>query len=103
MRQLTVLTMLLLITTVVVAQQYPMGMDWDEESYRSIPYKAQFTSATYDDLPDAVSLEKWSPTPGDQGQYGTCVAYAAAYGLRTMMLAKEFAFRDPLINLDLSK
>ena len=87
MRQLTLL--LLFATGIMFAQQYPMGMDWDEESYRSIPYKAQFTSATYDDLPKSVSLEKWSPTPGNQGQYGTCVAFAAAYGLRTMMLAKD--------------
>lgn len=87
MRQLTFLV--LFATGFMVAQQYPMGMDWDEESYRTIPYKAQFTSATYEELPASVSLAKWAPIPGDQGQYGTCVAFASAYGLRTMMLAKD--------------
>ncbi|MDX1462597.1 MAG: C1 family peptidase [Marinirhabdus sp.] len=89
------ITFLFMLSTVwMFAQEYPMGMDWDEESYRSIPYKAQFTSATYEDLPKAVSLEKWSPIPGNQGQYGTCVAYASAYGLRTMMLAKDRNITD---------
>lgn len=83
-----------LVSFSVVAQEYPMGMDWDEDSYRNIPYKAQFTAATYDDLPSSYSLEKYAPYPGNQGQYGTCVAYAAAYGLRTIMLAKDLGITD---------
>jgi len=85
---------LLATTLTSFAQDYPTGMIWDEESYRSIPYKAQFTSATYDDLPSSYSLEKYAPYPGNQGQYGTCVAYAAAYGLRTIMLAKDLGITD---------
>ena len=69
-------------------------MVWDEESYRSIPYKAQFTAYTYDNLPSKISLEEFVPIPGDQGPYGTCVAFAAAYGLRTTMLAKDYNITD---------
>lgn len=78
------------------AQSYQTGMVWDEQAYRSIPYKIQFTASTYDNLPSAYSLEKYAPIPGDQGPYGTCVAYAAAYGLRTIMLAKDFNITDKL-------
>lgn len=78
----------------LIAQEYPTGMVWDEESYRNIPYKASFTASTYDNLPSSYSLEKYAPYPGNQGQYGTCVAYAAAYGLRTIMLAKDLGITD---------
>ncbi|RMB62895.1 DUF4384 domain-containing protein [Dokdonia sinensis] len=84
----------LLIGATLLAQDYPMGMNWDPGSYRSIPYKVQFTAGTYDNLPAAYSLEEFAPIPGDQGRFGTCVAYAAAYGLRTTMLAKDFNIKD---------
>ncbi|MDT0555864.1 C1 family peptidase [Patiriisocius hiemis] len=93
MRALTFLAVLLLTTT-LVAQDYPTGMIWDEEVYRSIPYKAQFTASTYDNLPTSYSLEEYAPIPGNQGRYGTCVAYASAYGLRTIMLAKDRGMKD---------
>lgn len=92
MRQLTFL--LLFATGCMFAQEYPMGMEWDEESYRNLPYKATFTASTYDNLPSSYSLEKYAPYPGSQGKYGTCVAYAAAYGLRTIMLAKDAGITD---------
>ncbi|MEZ4816443.1 MAG: C1 family peptidase [Flavobacteriaceae bacterium] len=92
MRQLTFL--LFFISFFSFAQDYPMGMVWDEESYRSIPYKVEFTAATYTNLPSSYSLEQYAPTPGNQGRYGTCVAYASAYGLRTIMLAKDLGLTD---------
>ena len=81
MRHLTII--IFFISFFSFAQDYPTGMIWDEDSYRSIPYKAQFTASTYDNLPSSYSLEQFSPIPGNQGQYGTCVAFASAYGLRT--------------------
>ena len=92
MRALSFLLFLIAFST--VAQEYPMGMEWDEASYRSIPYKIQFTASTYDNLPSSYSLEQYAPYPGNQGQYGTCVAYASAYGLRTIMLAKDLGITD---------
>ncbi|MFK5983705.1 MAG: DUF4384 domain-containing protein [Flavobacteriaceae bacterium] len=92
MKQLSLL--LLLVTSVVFSQQYPTGMVWNEASYRSIPYKVQFTADTYEYLPASYSLEEYAPIPGNQGQYGTCVAYASAYGLRTIMLAKDLGITN---------
>ena len=90
----TLILVLLLVSTYAFAQDYPMGMNWDEQSYRSIPYKTQFTASTYDNLPSSYTLEQFTPTTGNQGQYGTCVAYAAAYGLQTTMLVKDLSLAD---------
>lgn len=38
-------------------------------------------------LPEAVSLLKFAPQPGDQGQQGSCVAWSSAYGARTILEA----------------
>ncbi len=94
MKNLSCIFTLLFVSLFYAQDQYGTGMIWDEESYRSIPYKVQFTASTYDDLPSSYSLEKYAPIPGDQGQYGTCVAFAAAYGLRTTMLAKDYGITD---------
>lgn len=72
----------------VSAQQRPTGMIFDPPSLRTIPYKARLTSGSYQKMPASASLEKYCPVPGDQGQYGTCVAFATAYHLRTILYAK---------------
>lgn len=66
-----------------------MGLEWDVQSYRGTPYKATFTAATYADLPSKASLERYCPTPGDQGPYGTCTAFAIAYHARTILWGIE--------------
>lgn len=43
---------------------------------------------TDDNLPTKVDLSKNLPRIGDQGQYGTCVAWATAYNCRTWLYAK---------------
>ena len=60
----------------------------DEEDWEIIPD----TIAPYDDndldsLPKSVSLEKYFPPIGNQGSYGTCVAWAAGYNLNTALNA----------------
>jgi hypothetical protein len=45
-------------------------------------------------LPAKASLEQFCPTPGNQGEYGTCVAFAAAYAMRTILWAKEYNVTD---------
>ncbi len=52
--------------------------------------KAQIYEATdqgKSSLPEAVSLLKFAPTPGDQGNQGSCVAWSSAYGARTILEA----------------
>ncbi|MDR3173358.1 MAG: C1 family peptidase [Treponema sp.] len=64
--------------------RYPLGAILDEESYRSLPRKAPLATRAYGNLPRAFSLKLFAPQPGDQADYGTCVAWAAAYGARTI-------------------
>lgn len=64
------------------------GMIFDPPTLRSIPYKAKLTANSYQSMPASASLEKYCPTAGDQGRYGTCVAFATGYHLRTILYAK---------------
>jgi len=77
-----------LFCLVASAQQKGTGFIFDPPSLRTIPYKAQLTEESYGAMPSSASLERFCPTPGDQGQYGTCVAFATAYHLRTILHAK---------------
>ncbi|WP_221029457.1 C1 family peptidase [Actomonas aquatica] len=61
------------------------GLEFDEAAYRAVPYKAPVTADTYANLPRAASLEQFTPTPGNQGPYSTCTAWAVAYHARTML------------------
>jgi hypothetical protein len=38
----------------------------------------------------SVSLKQYAPTPGDQGQYGTCTGWASAYAGRTILDAIKY-------------
>ena len=62
----------------------------DEEDWSNI----NDTIPPYDDddlnnLPKSVSLEAYFPPIGDQGNYGTCVAWAVGYNLNTALNAIE--------------
>jgi hypothetical protein len=54
------------------------------EQYDNLPRRAELSPGAYQALPPEVSLKKYAPVPGDQTPYGTCVAWAAAYGARTI-------------------
>lgn len=71
-----------------------MGLNFDEESYSSVPYKLRLTSGSYRGLPPRYSLEAYAPTPGDQGRTGTCVAWATAYHMRTILWGREYEITD---------
>lgn len=63
------------------------------------PYKIKISQRSFDNLPASYSLEKYCPTPGDQGQYGTCTAWANGYGVATILYAKTHGITDKaLIN-----
>ncbi|MDP0501485.1 MAG: DUF4384 domain-containing protein [Verrucomicrobiota bacterium JB022] len=65
------------------------GLIFDVQAYRAVPYKAPVTADTYANLPVAANLEKYCPTPGDQGRYSTCTAFAVGYHLRTILYGIE--------------
>lgn len=58
-----------------------------EETRKASIYEGQEDDAGKNPLPEAVSLLKFAPPPGDQGQQGSCVAWSSAYGARTVLEA----------------
>lgn len=77
----------------LVAQtQRATGEVFDPEFYNTLPLKAKVSSRSV--FPPSVSLEKYCPTPGDQGDFGTCAAWSSAYHLRTIMEAKRKGVTD---------
>jgi C1A family cysteine protease len=65
-------------------RRFPLGAILDEEAYNRLPRKAALATRAYEGLPRAFSLKPYAPLPGDQTDYGTCVAWAAAYAARTI-------------------
>ena len=72
------------VTAVFSQTSFPKGAILDEEAYDNLPRKAALAAHEYDGLPRIFSLKQYAPLPGDQADYGTCVAWAAAYGARTI-------------------
>jgi Papain family cysteine protease/Domain of unknown function (DUF4384) len=85
---LTLLFLLLNNTPSVSQTEKGTGFNFNPEAYKNVPYKVKLTAASYRGMPASASVEKYAPTPGDQGNYGTCVAFAVAYHARTIMTAK---------------
>jgi len=56
--------------------------------------KIQISERSFANLPTKFSMEKYMPTSGDQGQYGTCVAWAVGYGMSTILYAKTHGLTD---------
>ena len=46
--------------------------------------------------PAAVDLSQWAPTPGDQGQYGSCASWAGGYSTMGWWLNKSGVAGNPL-------
>ena len=77
-------TLLFLLGLPGFTQDYGEGAILDSERYNNLPEKAELSPQAYAELPEAVSLKEFSPIPGDQKLYGTCVGWATAYAARTI-------------------
>ncbi|WP_175414964.1 C1 family peptidase [Nibricoccus aquaticus] len=93
------LCLLLTLPTLFAQQPEPAaepgtGLIFDLPSYRGTPYKATLTAESYASAPRKASLEQYCPTPGNQGQYGTCVAFAVAYHARTVLYGAQHGITD---------
>ena len=67
---------------------YNMGCEIDQERYdASQVYAALSPSSSKYSLPKAVSLRRFTPTPQNQGEQGSCVGWASAYAARTTLEA----------------
>ncbi|MBK7171732.1 MAG: DUF4384 domain-containing protein [Bacteroidales bacterium] len=65
-----------------------MGANFDMATIAKTPRKVQLSFQSFRGMPEQASLEQYCPTPGDQGDHGTCVAFANGYGIATILYAK---------------
>ncbi len=94
-RHIFLLFNFLLLATIVFAQNYPRGIPFGKDSlYEDIPQKAELTQELYRNVGTSASLKKYAPTPGNQGSYGTCAAFACAYSARTIAEARSNNWTD---------
>ncbi|SMO44457.1 C1 family peptidase [Solitalea koreensis] len=74
-----------LFSNVIHAQNnFPKGLDFDDENYSQVPKKAKLTRGL-ESVPSKASLKLYAPTPKSQGDHGTCTAWATAYCARTIV------------------
>lgn len=85
MKFVITLTIALFLSSICRAQgKYYCGLLMNDEAYDSIPQKVELLTRDYTNLPSRASLKPYCPTPGDQGQYGTCTSWSTTYGARTI-------------------
>jgi hypothetical protein len=81
-------------------QDYKRGAILDEALYNSLPEKPVLATRAYTSLPQAVSLKPYAPFPGDQTDYGSCVAWASAYAARTISESIIVKRRDRVVTTE---
>jgi len=81
------LLIIILISSVICSQEYETGLLLEDSLYKDRPIAATLMRGNYDNLPGAVSLKQYAPTPGYQGPYGTCAGWSTAYSARTILEA----------------
>jgi len=63
-----------------LSAQNARGLVFDDDAYEQTLINAPLTrSLAGEKLPAAVSLKQYTPTPKNQGNYGTCVAWSSTY------------------------
>lgn len=78
----------------VNAQQFGMGANFNMATIAATPQKVALSYRSFAALPSSYSLEKYCPTPGNQGKHGTCVAFANGYSIATILYAKTHQITD---------
>lgn len=70
------------------------GLIFDDEAYNQVPHLPKYEGKKYNEIPIRVSLKDFCPTPGDQGENGSCVGWAVGYSGLTICNA----VKDDLTN-----
>ncbi len=70
------------------------GAEFDKVKYAATEIYEPLANNKSNPLPESISLLKYAPTRGNQGQQGSCVAWASAYAARSIMQARATG-QDP--------
>ncbi|GJM33417.1 MAG: hypothetical protein DHS20C18_24180 [Saprospiraceae bacterium] len=68
--------------------EFSLGASLDQERYDKAEVFEPLAYGAYNNLPTKVSLEKFAPRRGYQGNQGSCVGWASAYAARTILHAR---------------
>lgn len=80
---------------------FATGAILDMAAYAEVPRGPPLTRGDYTNIPPRRLLEAFSPTPGDQGEQGSCVGWAVAYAARTLAEAQSQGLdRRPQVDSD---
>ena len=83
-----------LFSVLSAQDRHGMGANFNMETISKTPRKVQLSFQSFRGMPEQASLEQYCPTPGDQGNHGTCVAFANGYGIATLLYAKAHNITD---------
>ncbi|MBL7943840.1 MAG: DUF4384 domain-containing protein [Flavobacteriales bacterium] len=72
-----------------ISSIFSTGTLFDQEKYSATEIFEPLADNKKNPLPDQVSLLSNAPTRKNQGQQGSCVAWASAYAARTILESKE--------------
>ncbi|HMQ46142.1 MAG TPA: C1 family peptidase [Saprospiraceae bacterium] len=78
--------------------EFSLGWNADNENLSEIPSDINLGSLGNGTLPSKVDLTQSFPPIGDQGAYGTCVAWAVGYNLKTAIEAMDKGFKTGDLN-----
>ena len=68
---------------------FSLGTLFDEKKYSATEIFEPLADNIRNPLPESVSLLKYAPPRLNQGQQGSCVAWASAYGARSILESRE--------------
>lgn len=97
MRKILLLFSLLITSVFSNAQEYETGLLYSSEKSAEIPLRASALTRDLTLLPSSYSLKPYSPTPMNQGQYGTCVGWSSAYAAMTIANAVANHWTDSYV------
>jgi hypothetical protein len=80
--------------TITAQPKHGTGSNFNSETLAKTPQKVQLSFRSFRAMPAAYSLEQFCPAPADQGNHGTCVAFANAYAIATILYAKTHNITD---------
>src|SRR5208337_1833184 len=95
LRNLSIISIVLVMLAPLAlhGQGHRTGAILDPALYGQVSYKSTLTRGLYT-VPSKASVKQFAPYSGDQGQYGTCTAWASAYSAVTIIYAKLNGITD---------
>lgn len=97
-KQIVFIALAAVMALSVVAQpKYPTGANFNRATVAKTPRKVELSFRSFKSMPSSFSLEQYCPTPGNQGNHGTCVAFANGYGIATILYAKTHGITDKAV------